>query len=331
MVKHEIKKITHYEYWPFWIFYAPIAPYLLWNSLKTKSLTYYTAANPCMKFGGLFSYSKFDIQDKIEAKYRPKHFFLKTENRENTSLPLTFPFIAKPDIGERGKSVQLINNQNEWSTYLNNNSNDIILQEYIDLSFEFGVFYVRFPNEEKGKILSITGKRFLTFKGDGKTSLREFIESDARAYFNKSYLYMKFHEEQELVLKDGESMLLEEIGNHNRGTYFYDDSDIISEKLEKTLDEIVQPIPGFYYGRLDVKAESIATLQNGEFQILEINGVNSEPTHIYDKNTHILDAYREVFRHLKVQYQIVRQNMQNGHRPAKLSVFVKELYRYLTA
>lgn len=330
MVKHEIKKITHYEYWSTWLFYTPvITPYMLWNCVKARSITYYTTANPAMKFGGLFNYSKLKIQEKIPEKFRPKHAFISSENREKAKSPFSFPFIAKPDAGERGKNVQLINNQKEWDIYLNANSGDIILQEFIDYSFEYGVFYAKLPNEDEGKILSITGKNFLIYKGDGKTSLREFIESDSRAYFNKSYLYMKFHEEQDLILKKGEEMLLEEIGNHNRGTYFYDDSSLVTPNLENRLNEITSKIDGFYYGRFDVRAESVEAFKNGEFKIIEINGINSEPTHIYDKKHNIFKAYKEVFRHLGIMYKISRANMKNGVKPEKSSVFFKELFDYI--
>lgn len=329
MVKHEIRKLTHYEFWPFWLFYIPMIPVWLWYSLKAGSLTYFTAANPGMKFGGFFNYSKYKIQQQLAPEHRPEHRFLQANERDTAQLPFEFPFIAKPDAGERGKKVQLVTNEREWSRYLNNNPVDLIFQEFIDLPQEFGVFYARMPHESKGRILSVTGKNFLTFRGDGVTSLREFIESDPRAYYNKSYLYMKFHTQQELVLEEGESMLLEEIGNHNRGTYFYDLSDLITPAFEDAVDRMVKPVDGFFYGRLDVKTTDENALQRGDFQILEINGSNSEATHIFDLDLNIFDAYREVLRHLKVQYEISAANIKNGFKPAKTGQFASELCDYL--
>lgn len=329
MIRHEVKKITHYEYWPFWIFYLPMVPLWLWYSLKSGSLLYFTAANPGMKFGGFFNYSKYKMQEKLSEKFRPKHFIIAEKNRAKPPAPLPFPFIAKPDQGERGKNVKVIDSQNVWERYLNNNSNDILVQEFIDLPVEFGVFYARRPGEKEGRILSVTGKRFLTYSGDGKTSLREFIESDSRAYFNKSYLYMKYHDKQEFVLPEGEKMMLEEIGNHNRGTYFYDRSDLITDELQTNMNSILSGIDGFFYGRLDIKAENEKELQKGNFRIIEFNGSNSEPTHVYDKDISYINALKEVHRHLQQQYLISKENMKNGHKPAHFGIFVKELWDFL--
>lgn len=330
MIKHELRKITHYEYWPFWLFYLPAVPLWFFNSIRNKSFIYFTAVNPNIKFGGFFNYDKYILQEKIPTKYRPHHYLLKKNARKTLKeLPFKYPFIAKPNLGERGKNVQLVVNSHEWNAYLNKVDKDILLQEYIDKELEFGLFYIKKPNESKGKVISITGKEFLTFKGDNEISLREFIESNERAYFNKSYLYMKFHEKQDLILDKNESILLEEIGNHNRGTYFYDASDLLTPKLSETVDEILSEIDDFYYGRLDVKTDSVEDLKNGNFKILEINGANSEPTHIYDKKINIFKAYKEVYKYLNIQAKIARSNIKKGAKLPDFKTFVKELYHYL--
>src|SRR5690554_1351156 len=159
MVKHEIKKITHFEYWPFWVFYFPLIPYYIWLSIKSKSLLYFTSTNPGIRFGGLFHYSKYELQLALGENQRPKHQFLSENSRDTFQLELNFPIIAKPNFGERGKNVELLENQKHLDAYLKLNNNDILFQEYVDDALEFGVFYARFPSEEKGKILSITGKK----------------------------------------------------------------------------------------------------------------------------------------------------------------------------
>lgn len=329
MIKHEIKKITHYEYWSFWVFYFPLIPIYLWLSLKAGTLLYFTAANPGLKYGGAFNYSKYKLQKQLDLKNRPEHQFLPIDARPDFQRKFEFPFIGKPDFGERGDSVEIIDNQKQLDAYLNYNTKDILFQEYIDLPLEFGLFYAKYPSEDKGKIISITSKKFLQFEGDGVTSLREFIESDSRAYFNKSYLYMKFHNQQELVLPKGEKLMLEEIGNHSRGTYFYEGSHLNSPALEVAIDEIVANVEGFNYGRIDVKTQSVEDLGLGNFKILEINGSNSEASHVYDENYTLLQAYKEVYRHLKIQHSIAREYMKAGVRPDKLSEFVPALARYL--
>ncbi|MXV38910.1 hypothetical protein GO491_09540 [Flavobacteriaceae bacterium Ap0902] len=328
MVKHELKKITHYEYWEFWVFYIPMIPVWLYHSLKAKSLTYFTATNPGIEHGGFFEYSKFKIQEQIAEKSRPVHQLITSENN-SLDLGFNYPFIAKPEKGQRGISVQIINSDREWEIYKRNAKGNIIVQEYIDLPKEYGVFYAKLPYESKGKILSITGKEFLTYQGDGTTSLREFIESNSRAYFNKSYLYMKFHEEQNLILPAGEKMILERIGNHHRGTYFYDNSSLITPALEAAIENIASNVEGFYYGRLDVKAKSDEAFRKGEFIVLEINGANSEATHIYDEEYSIIDAYKEVVRHLDVQYKIAKHNIKNGAKTTPIGEFSNIVFKHL--
>lgn len=328
MVKHEIKKITHYEYWPFIIFYIPMLVVWFYYSLKARSFTYFTAVNPGITLGGFFDYSKFDIMEQIPSIFRPKHQLISSQDELNPGFKL--PFIAKPEMGERGRNVQLIQTEKQWEIYLRHaKDRKTIVQEYVDLPEEYGIFYAKLPNQDHGKIISITGKKLLTFEGNGKLSLREFIESDARAYFNKSYLYMKYNKEQNLILPPGEKMVLEPIGNHNRGTYFYDHSDLITPQLESAIDKAVSHIQGFDYGRLDVKSTSDLDLMNGEFTILEVNGANSEPTHIYDENYTIIKAYQEVIRHLKIEYSIAKHHIKNGVKPTSLGSFIQLLTRKL--
>jgi hypothetical protein len=280
--------------------------------MKLKSFAYFCKANPGIRFGGFINYSKYEILQQIPDEFKPETYFIKNKNYRKKVLPFgedlggAFPFIVKPDVGERGKKVELIKNENDWENYPF--SENLIIQEFIDFPLEFGIFYARFPSEKSGKILSVTGKEFLVFESDGKTTLREFIENHFRAKNRTGYLKNKFKNQLDEIFPKGEKILLEPIGNHNRGTKFLDNSNLISEKLTLKIDELAKKIEGFYYGRFDVKANSVGNLKNGEFKILEINGVNSEPTHIYDPDFSLAKAYKEVKRHFDVQYEIVKQN-----------------------
>lgn len=267
-----------------------------------------------MEFGGFLDYSKYKILNQIPDEFKPKTQFIPDKKRLET-LP-GFPFIVKPDLGERGVNVEVIRDKNEWEKYPL--EKDLIIQEFIDLPFEFGVFYVKFP-ESSGQILSITGKEFLEFESDGNSTLRNFVENNIRAYPRKDYLFQKFKDLLDTIYPKGTKILLEPIGNHNRGTMFYDASNLISNDLILKLDEISEQIDGFNYGRFDVKTSSEEDLKKGNFIILEINGANSEATHIYDPNYNLIRAYREVKRHLDFQFQIAKMN------PKKYSDF--EFYK----
>lgn len=310
-MKNLKRKISEFEYWPAWIFYAPFVPYWIWKSIQSLSFSYFCKVNPGVEFGGFLNYSKFEILNQIPEKFKPETHFIKNKSHikkilPNEELDGAFPFIVKPDFGERGRNVELIKNETDWENYPLNK--DLIIQEFIDFPLEFGVFYAKMPNENSGKIISITGKEFLTYRSDGRTPLRKFIENHPRTKRRKGYLNEKFKNQLDEIPKKNEKILLELIGNHNRGTRFYDASELISKKLSDRIDEISKQISGFYYGRFDVKANSAKEFQNGEFKVLEVNGANSEPTHIYDSKYTLTEAYKEVKKHFDIQYRIARQN-----------------------
>jgi len=71
-------------------------------------------------------------------------------------------------------------------------------------------------------------------------------------------------------------------------------------------------------------------LAGEEFKIIEINGVNAEPTHIYDPNHTLAKAYRDIFFHMKIIYQISKQNRSLGIAPKRLKPFLTELLHTTT-
>lgn len=292
-------------------------PIWLWFSLKNKSLGYFLNVNPTINFSGFTQYSKYQLVEKIPEAYKPKTYCIA---EKSSKILIDFPFIAKPDVGERGIGVEKIINENEWKKYQEKHQSErIIVQELIDFPCEFGVFYAKIPSEKKGKILSITGKEFLSVTGNGKSNLKDLICNNQRAYYRRKYLFEKYKEKLNCVLNNDEILVLETIGNHNRGTYFKDSSTLITNELLQSIEEIVLQIEDFYYGRFDVKATSEQALQQGKFLVLEINGANSEATHIYDKNYAIFSAYKEVIRHLNIQQKIAKELKNDNFKRYKFS------------
>lgn len=316
-------KWTKYEFWPFWLFYGPLTPWYIYKIFTAGAPAYFCSANPGIKWGGFMNYSKINLLNQIGDAYKPKTKFYPKATIND--VPFGFPFIVKPDVGERGIGVELIQNKAEWRNYLNHLSTDLIIQEYNQFPLEFGAFYVRLPKEEKGQLISMTGKDFLQFTGDGRSTVKDLIDTNLRATFRKDYLYQKFQSQLDFILPEGQTLLVEPIGNHNRGTAFLDATDLISEKLTYTIDEIAKGIEGFYYGRFDLKAKSIEDLQNGNFVILEVNGANSEATHVYDPKHHLIFAYKEVIKHLDYQHQIAKQNHELGVKYTDWRLLAREI------
>ena len=82
--------------------------------------------------------------------------------------------------------------------------------------------------------------------------------------------------------------------------------------MEESFDAISRGIDGFYFGRYDVKAESLQDLEAGKIKIIELNGMGSLPTHIYDPENDMRNAYKELFRHRKIAYDISKKNKALG-------------------
>lgn len=311
-------KLVHWEYWPWYIVYIPVFAYWLYLGLRAGAIFFFSAANPSIKYGGLISASKKKILDLLPKRYIPQTVLLETLVTKEKAINgmkeagLNFPVILKPDLGERGWKVEKINGEEELNSYLDEVTSDIILQEYLDLPFEAGVFYYRMPNMEKGVVSSVVLKEFLYVVGDGKSTLEQLILKKPRARIQYEKLKSILGEELYKVPSEGERVELQPIGNHNRGTAFLNGNHLINEQLISSFDEISQQIDGFYYGRFDVRCRDAEALKRGEVKIMELNGAASEPAHIYHPGFSILKGYQVLFHHWKMLYLISKENHKKG-------------------
>ena len=97
--------------------------------------------------------------------------------------------------------------------------------------------------------------------------------------------------------------------------------------MTRAFDEISQEIPEFYFGRFDVRFDSLAALQRGEdFTIVEFNGAGSEALHIWDGRMPLWRAYRDLLKQYKLLYQIGHLNRKRGYKPTPFSELIR-LYR----
>ena len=312
-------KWLHYEYWPFWLFFLPMVPYWLYLSIRAMSFTYFTAANPGIAHGGVFGESKADILKKIDQKYLPKTLLFRKGTDIGVVLEklkhsgLHFPVVVKPNVGERGTAVEKVDDDTALVSYLTENQVDFIVQEYVDYELELGVLYYRFPDRSETGITSIVVKEFLGVTGDGIATIRELINRNDRARLQLDKLQARFGKMLDIVPSNGEWVNLEPIGNHCRGTKFLSGMHLLNKQLVQIFDKISAGIDGFYFGRFDLKVKTVEDLHKGEhIQILELNGVTSEPAHIYDPSFHLLKAYREAARNMKVMFKVSQANRKLG-------------------
>ena len=186
--KSFITKWTQWEHWPTFLFYAPLVPFFLYKIIRTGNPVYFLVTNPGILYSGCGSESKYETLLLIPEKLRPKSVLIPKGTSFSTIIEriqkeeINYPLIAKPDIGFRGYLVKKIDNQQELEYYFSRIKTIIILQEFVAFQNEIGVFYHRIPGEEKGKITSITIKKYLSLTGDGKSTLSELIINDERAF-----------------------------------------------------------------------------------------------------------------------------------------------------
>lgn len=263
--------------------------------------------------------SKKEIYDLIPQKYYPRtELILENNNFEKVVLAfqnsnLQFPFIAKPDIGLRGSAVKKIHNLEELEMYNSHANFDYLIQDLIPYQNEVGIFYVRFPNEHKGKVTGIVAKEYVIIEGDGKATIEQLIRANPRYELQIDNIRKDFGIRFNEVLEKGKKLNLVPYGNHARGAKFIDASNLITDKLNETIDTMCQEISEFYFGRLDIMYDSWLDLEQGKnFAIVEINGAGSEPTHIYDPKHSLFFAWKELARHITYMYKISIQNHKRG-------------------
>ncbi|XOV92445.1 MAG: hypothetical protein ACFHWX_19855 [Bacteroidota bacterium] len=310
-------KWTNWEFWPFSLVYFPVGFYYTWLAIRNGSFFFFSASNPLIEFGGMRGEKKSDIYQLIPKKYLPKtKLFQKNEKSEarRYASQLGFPFIVKPDIGERGTWVEKIENEHDLSRYMDLCPVPYLIQELIEYPLELGVFYIRYPGEKNGKITSIVQKAFLKVIGDGQSSVKELLQRDPRASIQVNMEHDRIKHILDFIPENGQSVEIESIGNHCRGTMFLDKTDSVTPELTKAFDQLADEIPEFYFGRFDIRCtslEELATLQ--DFKILELNGAGAEPGHIYQPGFSLFKAWRVINWHLAVLAEISHQNKKRGH------------------
>ena len=331
----------HWEFWPAWMFYPPVAIYCLWLSIKYRGLTLPTAANPGIFSGGMVGESKMATLSELVAG--SPEFVAEAELIAGATMrerlisirdicrrrQIAFPFILKPDVGQRGVGIQLIRTEAQAMRYLKQTNAPLVLQRYAPGPHEIGVFYYRFPDDSRGRVFAITEKVFPALTGDGKATIRELIWRDPRARYLAAKYLSRFTGRDEEVLAHGETLKLVEAGNHAQGCVFRDGMHLLTPALADRIDRISQKLTGFYIGRYDIRYSSESDLRAGiGFQIIELNGAASEATSIYDARNSLCAAYRTLFRQWDLVFAIGAANRRRGCVPTKLSVLLKTWREY---
>ncbi|GAB2817584.1 D-alanine--D-alanine ligase [Ferruginibacter profundus] len=326
-------KLFNWEYWPFAVVYSPIYFYWVLLGIRNKSFFFFNTANPTIKNGGFLMESKKEIYDLLPSGYYPRTLLFKNDNNaagilaQVTENNFTYPLIGKPDIGMQGIAVKKLETETDVIAYAKSSQVDFLIQEFIHLENEVGIFYYRYPGETKGHISGIVSKEFLSVTGDGIATVEELLQRDQRFILQIPFLKATSSTVLQQVLSKGEIKLLVPYGNHARGAKFIDASHLINEKSEAAIDTICKQVNGFYFGRIDLRYNTWEELEQGKnISIIELNGAGSEPTHMYDPKHSVFYAWKEIIRHWKILAKISRINHRQMQIPYMRFAEAKKMF-----
>ncbi len=327
--------VSFFEFWPGWLFYAPVMLFWLLKSIRYGSVTLPSLANPRIHAGGICGESKNQILDLAGPVARPwvaDYTPLTTlGHADGADLPLAlaamtragleFPVVAKPDMSCNGVGVRVVRDAAALEAYLHEfpRATALQLQALVTYEGEAGIFYIRHPGETRGRITSVTLKYPPMVVGDGIRSVAALVAANPRLHAVARLLLPKLGDKAARVPAPGERVQLVFVGNHCRGSTFKDGLDIVTPALEARIDEIMRDVREVYFSRIDLRYESLDSLRAGKnFKIIEFNGAGSEATNIWDPEMTLGKAYRTQFFHYGESFRIGATMRAAGLRPIGL-------------
>ena len=301
---------------------VPMAAQWLWLSLRYGSLSLPSAADPSIAIGGLVGESKIDYYDQVEPGLR--QWLARTAaiacgptaaqdaRAALVRLGLSFPVIAKPDIGWCGFGVRRLDDAAALDAYVEAYpaGETFLLQEYLDLPGEAGVFYVRWPEQPAGRLLSLTVRHPPHVVGDGVSSVRALVSRDD-GLRGRSALYQDLAR----VPARGQIVPLSTVWSFRMGGGYEASSGAITPALEETLDAIAASMPNLHVARFDIRFASASSLARGDFRIIEINGAGSEAIEFFDPSVPFFAAYRGILAKQAMVFAIAARNRDRGFAP----------------
>lgn len=322
-----------HEWWPSWAVYGPLLPCFVWFTARYRHPTVFTACNPGISNGGgLAGESKADVIEALLASGDDRVLY--GERVSDTGSPAKraaalldrierearlggLPIVMKPDVGEQGLGIRRCRSREDIEAFLAGTPGSAMAQRLSTLPREVGVFFVR--DTEAGHVFSVNRKVFPVLIGDGVRTIEQLIWKHKRFRCQASVFVERFADRLGDVLGEGEELVLSWAGNHRQGCKFVDAPELITPGLEDAVRSIANGFRGeggggFDIGRLDLRYADDASLSRGEFELIEANGVASEPTSIYDPARGPWFMWRMLARQWSWGYAIGDRNRRTGHK-----------------
>lgn len=314
----------------------PLALIWAWFALRARCLFFFSAVNPAIETGGMWGESKYHILQRIPSGYWPQTVLVKQGTDFQDVLQkinqkgIQYPMIVKPNIGERGFLVSKIRNEEELRNHLSLYATDFLVQQFVNLPLELAVMYHRFPDTGQGQVTSICVKETMKVTGDGHSTIRTLMDKHPRSKLQVARFEAGFPEILSKIPEPGQTIELEPIGNHCRGTMFLNGNHHIDAALTAVFDRVASQMKDIHYGRFDLKCRSVEDLRNGGgFTVMEYNGIGAEPAHIYDPAYPVWKKYRDIYQHWLIIYRIYKKQAGKGVKSMNLKEAIASLNAYL--
>jgi hypothetical protein len=330
--------IVYWENWHWFIKYILLGPIWLWYCLRARSLWFFMPANPSITFGGYLGESKREIYEQLPTECYPKSVFItrdiSTEQLKEiiSKNDFEFPIAVKPDVGMMGFMFRRIESLKQLEQYHAAMPVDYIIQDFVNHQLEVSVFYYRFPHEKSGHITGFVKKEFMEVIGDGKTNLATLIRNYPRARLRQKELLLKHESKLQYIVPNGTRYCLSYALNLSRGGKLVSLEHEKDDELVKVFDHLSHHSKNFFYGRYDVKCESVEDLKKGKnFSVLEYNGSGAEPHHIYGNGYSFFKACSILIHHWDILYRISKYNYEIGiprWKTVEGWVFLKKVMRH---
>ncbi len=272
-----------------------------------------------MEWGGIFEESKLSVYEHIPKAWTPKTFTLPSFKERNAlasfmnTNQLQFPLIVKPDRGMRGKGVRFHQNLDSLLNHCQSSDSDqaYIVQPYVDLPHEIGVFVIK--SEVEWYVTSLMQRELPSVTGNSFNTIEELIRQDDFLFLQLERIRSESQIDLERIPGMSEVVNLGKVGNHRLGTRFNDRSDLLSPELTMAMQRICDLLKGFEYGRLDIRFKNWESfLQLRDFAIIEVNGANSEPGHIYQEGFGLWKAWKVLLKHHKIIFHKAKKAHEAG-------------------
>ena len=315
---------------PKWLNLIPMIGQWLWLSLWHGSWTLPATANPTITAGGLVGEGKseyFGIMGSTARAHTADFAVLENTRTEAAlqdaekamrELGLEYPVILKPDIGWCGFGVRIVRSREELQAYLEAypRGENIILQRFISYEGEAGIYYVRHPNELRGRITGILLRFFPRVVGDGRSTVAELMARNQRTRRLGQDGRSDSWCDTTMIPALGEIVRVCVTGSTRVGGLYRDGTSLVTPALQDALHDITADMKDLHVARFDVRYESIGELRKGTaFKIIEVNGAGSEAVHAWDPSYTLAQAYRIVFEKQRTIFSIGAAMRKKGHQP----------------